>query len=58
MSREYPCFCTVFAYSFYMQGKDGPPGQHGIPGVKGDEVKNFAICKQMIAVFSHNNIYL
>lgn len=38
-STEYPCFSTVFAYSLYMQGSNGPPGQHGIPGVKGDEVK-------------------
>lgn len=47
---KYKIFLLLFSsciFSIYMQGKDGPPGQHGIPGVKGDKVK--------ITVFSQIN---
>lgn len=33
------CFVQSLYNSLYIQGKDGLPGQHGTPGVKGDKVR-------------------
>lgn len=43
--KWYEILVVQFMHIFYMQGKDGPLGQYGIPGVKGDKVKITVLCQ-------------